>query len=323
MGNKMPLIILTGPTAVGKTELSVRLAKEINGEIISADSIQVYRYMDIGSAKVTAEEMQGVRHYLIDELDPGEEFSIYIFQEKAKKYAEKIRASGKVPIIAGGTGFYIQSLLYDIDFTSQENDGEYRRELECLAAEKGNHYLHEMLRQADPQSADAIHENNVKRVIRALEYYKHTGKKISLHNEEQREKTSPYDFKYFVLNMDRKLLYERINRRVDLMMDQGLVGEVQKLKDMGYGRNLVSMQGIGYKEIYAYLEGEMSLEEAVDRMKRETRHFAKRQLTWFRREKEVEWVNYETFGMEKKRVLEYLMKESSKLLRERIAEKEE
>lgn len=315
MGNKIPLIIITGPTAVGKTELSVKLAKEINGEIISADSIQVYRYMDIGSAKVTPEEMQGVRHYLIDELDPAEEFNIYVFQEKAKKYVKEIRDSGKIPVIAGGTGFYIQSLLYDIDFTEENNDQEYRKELEALAAEKGNHYLHEMLRMVDQDSADSIHENNVKRVIRALEYYKQTGEKISLHNQEQREKDSPYDFQYFVLNMDRKLLYERIDARVDAMMERGLVEEVRRLKEMGYARGLVSMQGIGYKEIYAYLEGEIPLEEAVYLIKRDTRHFAKRQLTWFRREKEVKWVNYEEFGMDRDRVLKYLAEESLNIIR--------
>lgn len=310
---KTPLIILTGPTAVGKTELSVRLAQEIGGEIISADSIQVYKYMDIGSAKVTAREMQGIRHYLVDELDPAEEFNIYLFKEKAKAYAEKIREAGKVPIIAGGTGFYIQSLLYDIDFTEEENDMGYRRELERLAAEKGAEYLHRMLAETDPESAAAIHVNNQKRVIRALEYYKQTGEKISSHNEQQREKTSPYLFQYFVLTMERSLLYERIEKRVDIMMEQGLVDEVRKLKDMGYGRELVSMQGIGYKEIYAFLLGEISLEEAVFQIKRDTRHFAKRQLTWFRREKNVEWVNYEDFDMDKERILSYLVCESRKL----------
>ena len=314
MNKKIPLIIVTGPTAVGKTELSVRLAKEIGGEIISADSIQVYRHMDIGSAKVSAEEMQGVRHYLIDEFDPSEEFNIFIFQERAKKYVEEISRCKKIPIIAGGTGFYIQSLLYDIDFTKEENDMEYRRELEHLAKVKGKHYLHEMLKQVDVISAEMIHENNVKRVIRALEYYRQTGQKISLHNEEQREKLSPFAFHYFVLNMNRQLLYERIDRRVELMLEQGLVAEVEKLRNMGYERGLVSMQGIGYKEIFAYLEGEISLETAVYELKKNTRHFAKRQLTWFRREKEVEWINFEEFGMDKDKILEYLIQKSSDIL---------
>ncbi|MDY5576470.1 MAG: tRNA (adenosine(37)-N6)-dimethylallyltransferase MiaA [Lachnospiraceae bacterium] len=311
MERKKPLIVLTGPTAVGKTELSVCLAKKIGGEIISADSIQIYKYMDIGSAKITQEEMQGVRHYLVDELDPSEEFNIYIFQSMAKKYINKIYDAGKIPIVAGGTGFYIQSLLYDIDFTQEDNNMTYRKELESLAKEKGNHFLHDMLKKVDEEAAEQIHENNVKRVIRALEYYKQTGEKISHHNEKQRQNSSPYEFKYFVLNMDRNLLYQRIDQRVNLMLEKGLVEEVEKLRDMGYGRQLVSMQGIGYKEIYAYLEGEMSLEEAVYVIKRDTRHFAKRQLTWFRREKEVQWINYEDYQMNKDKILEYLVKECS------------
>lgn len=309
MKEKKPLVILTGPTAVGKTELSVRLAKEINGEIISADSIQVYKYMDIGSAKVTAEEMQGVKHYLIDEIDPAEEFNIYIFKEKAKQYVEEIYSKGKIPIIAGGTGFYIQALLYDIDFTEEENDYSYRNELEEIAkTESGVDRLYEVLKEVDFESAQTIHKNNVKRVIRALEYYKQTGEKISLHNSVQKEKESPYDFKYFVLNMDRNLLYERINQRVDIMMEKGLVEEVKKLKDMGYIASLVSMQGIGYKEIFRYLDGEISLEEAVYIIKRDTRHFAKRQLTWFKREKSVEMINYEEFQMSKDEILAYITK---------------
>lgn len=311
---KKPLIILTGPTAVGKTDLSIQLAKRLNGEIISADSIQVYKHMDIGSAKVTKEEMQGVPHYLIDELDPKEEFNIYVFQERARKYMEQIYQAGKVPIIAGGTGFYIQSLLYEVDFTDEENDFAYRNSLELLAAEKGAEYLHNMLAEVDAESAAAIHANNVKRVIRALEYYKLTGNKISLHNEEQKKKESPYEFRYFVLNMDRAKLYQRIEQRVDIMLEQGLVEEVKRLRDMGYERNLVSMSGIGYKEIYAYLEGETSLEEAIYIIKRDTRHFAKRQLTWFRREKTVHWVNQEDFGMDKEKILEYLEAESKKIL---------
>lgn len=314
MNQKIPLIIITGPTAVGKTELSVRLAKEIDGEIISADSIQAYRYMNIGSAKVSVEEMQGVRHYLIDEFDPAENFNIFVFQEKAKKYVKDIYSRNKVPIVVGGTGFYIQSLLYDIDFTQEENDLTYRKELETLAAEKGNHYLHEMLERVDYKAAQDIHENNVKRVIRALEYYHQTGEKISVHNEIQREKKSPFDFKYFVLNMERNLLYKRIEKRVDNMLEQGLVDEVKMLMEMGYQRSLVSMQGIGYKEIYAFLEGELSYEEAVLELKKNTRHFAKRQLTWFRREKEVEWVNFEEFGMDKDRILAYLLEKSRNIL---------
>lgn len=309
MEEKQPLLILTGPTAVGKTALSIEVAKRLHGAIISADSIQVYRHMDIGSAKITGEEMQGIRHYLIDELDPDEEFNIYVFQQKAKQYVKEIAARGQLPMIAGGTGFYIQSLLYDIEFATEENDMAYRQELESIAREKGAHILHEMLRKVDPESAEAIHENNVKRVIRALEYYRQTGQKISVHNEAQREKHSNYHFRYYVLNMERALLYERINKRVDRMMEEGLLDEVKKLKGMGYARSLVSMQGIGYKEIYAHLEGELSLADAVELIKKETRHFAKRQLTWFRREKNVHWVNYEDFEMNQEAVLEYLIKD--------------
>lgn len=307
---RIPLIILTGPTAVGKTELSVRLAKEINGEIISADSIQVYRHMDIGSAKITKKEMCGIRHYLIDEQNPDDDFNIYLFQEKAKRYIRQIYEAGKIPVIAGGTGFYIQSVLYDVSFSKEPNDVSYRLELEELAQKKGTAVLHQMLQEVDPESAIMIHENNVKRVIRALEYYKQTGEKISVHNEVQRERVSPYDFHYFVLNMNRQLLYERINRRVDLMMENGLEEEVIALKEMGYTRGLVSMQGIGYQEMFSYLDGEISRSEAIEQIKQNTRHFAKRQLTWFRREKEVEWIHYEDFDMDKDKILSYLVKRS-------------
>ncbi len=305
---KKPLIILTGPTASGKTELSVKLAKAVNGEIISADSIQVYKYMDIGSAKVTAEEMEGVRHYLVDELNPRDEFNIYIFKEMAKKYTEEIYAKGKVPVIAGGTGFYIQSLLYDIDFINEDNDKSYRIKLMEAAREKGNEYVHNMLKAVDPKAAENIHFNNLKRVIRALEYNKLTGKLISEHNDMQRENISPYDFHYFVLNMDRGALYDRINRRADIMMEKGLVREVKGLLDMGFERELTSMQGIGYREIISYLYGECTLEQAVESIKQNTRHFAKRQLTWFRREKSVNWITYEDFGWDKERMLEYIVR---------------
>lgn len=305
---KKPLIILTGPTASGKTELSVRLAKAINGEIISADSIQVYKYMDIGSAKVTSEEMDGIRHYLIDELNPKDEFNIYVFKELAKKYTEEIYKKGKIPIIAGGTGFYIQSLLYDIEFSKEDNDKAYRNELMALAKEKGNEYVHNILKKADPKSAENIHFNNLKRVIRALEYNHLTGKLMSEHNDEQRENTSPYDFHYFVLNMDRNVLYDRINKRVDIMVEKGLVNEVKGLLDMGFDVKLTSMQGIGYREIISYLYGECTLDEAVENIKQNTRHFAKRQLTWFRREKSVSWVTYEDFGWDKEKMLEYMIK---------------
>lgn len=295
LSEKKPMVILTGPTAVGKTALSIALAKQINGAILSADSMQVYRHMDIGSAKVTPEEMDGVRHYLIDEFEPDEEFHVVKFVEKAKEHLEEIYADGKIPIVAGGTGFYIQALLYDIDFTEQECDTAYRAELEQLAAEKGASYLHDMLKEVDPVSAETIHANNIKRVIRALEFYHLSGKRISEHNEAERKKESPYNFAYFVLTDDRAHLYENIDRRVDLMVEQGLVEEVKKLKAMGFHREMVSMQGLGYKEILDYLDGKCTLEEAIYIIKRETRHFAKRQLTWFRRERDVIWFDKQSY----------------------------
>ena len=300
---KKPMIILTGPTAVGKSALSVELAKQINGAIISADSMQVYRHMDIGSAKITPGEMQGITHYMIDELEPDEEFHVVRFVTMAKEYLNKIYADGKIPIIAGGTGFYIQALLYDIDFTKQQCDETYREKLEALAKERGAEYLHGMLREVDPASAEAIHANNIKRVIRALEFYHLSGKKISEHNETERQKQSPYNFAYFVLTDERAKLYDRIDRRVDAMVEAGLVDEVKKLKVMGCSRKMVSMQGLGYKEILAYLDGEYTLEEAIYIIKRETRHSAKRQLTWFKRERDVIWLDKQAFGYDDAAIL--------------------
>ena len=285
------LIVLTGPTAVGKTELSISLAKKINGEIISADSIQVYKHFDIGSAKITKEEMDGVPHHLIDVLEPTEGFNIALFKDMAKSAVEDILSRGAIPIITGGTGFYIQSLIYDIDFTENEDDG-YRAAMEKLLSEKGPEYLHNMLKEIDSESAEAIHFNNSKRVIRALEYYHQTGEKISTHNEREAAKTSPYNFAYFVLNCDRKILYDRIDKRVDIMIEQGLVDEVRNLVDKyKLTQEMVSMQGLGYKEILQYLKGEITLDEAIYIIKRDTRHFAKRQLTWFKREKDVIWLD--------------------------------
>ena len=304
---KMPLIILTGPTAVGKTAASIGLAKAIGGEVISADSMQVYRHMDIGSAKIMPEEMDGVKHHLIDVLDPEDEFNVAVFQKMAKEAMKGIYERGHIPIVVGGTGFYIQALLYDIDFENGEENTEYRRKLEVYAKEQGVQALHDRLREVDPKSADAIHANNVKRVIRALEYYHETGTRISEHNETEREKESPYRFAYFVLNDVRSHLYERIERRVDLMMEQGLVDEVTALKTRGCTRKMVSMQGLGYKEILDYLDGKDSLEEAVTILKRDTRHFAKRQLTWFRRERDVNWVQKEEYGYDEEKILQAML----------------
>lgn len=304
---KQPLVILTGPTAVGKTALSIHLAKRINGEIISADSMQVYKGMDIGSAKIKPCEMQGVKHYLIDELEPDEPFHVVKFQELAKKYMKEIWQKGKIPILTGGTGFYIQAVLYDIDFTENEEDEDYRKELEEAVREHGCEYLHEQLARIDPKSAEQIHANNSKRVIRALEFFHLTGTPISEHNEQEHRKASPYNSAYFVLNDNREDIYERINRRVDGMMEEGLVEEVTRLREKGYTKDLVSMQGLGYKEILDYLDGVDSLEEAVSIIKRDTRHFAKRQLTWFRRERDVLWIQKDTFAQNEDAMLEHML----------------
>ena len=306
---KKPLVIIAGPTAVGKTDLSVALAKRINGSIISADSMQVYKYMDIGSAKIMPEEMQGIKHYLIDELMPEDEFHIVRFQEMAKTALNEIYSEGKIPIIAGGTGFYIQSLLYNISFEDEETDDSFRNEMEAFALEYGNEALHQKLKEIDPVSYETIHFNNVKRVIRALEFYHNNHFPISEHNEEQKKKESPYNFAFFVLNDKREHLYARIEKRVDVMVEKGLVDEVKKLKEMGYHRDMVSMQGLGYKEILDYFDGKTTLDEAIEIIKRETRHFAKRQLTWFRRESDVIWISKDEFSYNEKDILGYVIQE--------------
>lgn len=301
-----PMVVLTGPTAVGKTELSIRLAQKLDGEIISADSMQIYQKMDIGTAKIRKEEMDGIPHHLIDVLDPSEEFNVARFQEMAKEALEGIYRRGRIPLIVGGTGFYIQGLLYDIDFTKEEQDFRYRENLQKKAKEEGAQAIHKMLQAVDPASAQKIHPNNTKRVIRALEFYHLNGRKISEHNEQESRKESPYRFAYFVLNQNRTTLYERINHRVDLMLEAGLVEEVRRLKEAGYGKNLVSMQGIGYKEVLDYLDGKMTLEETADQIKKDTRHFAKRQLTWFGREKEVIMIDKDKYETEEE-ILEHML----------------
>jgi len=296
--NNKPLIILTGPTAVGKTELSIKLAKAIGGEIISADSMQVYKHMNIGTAKIMPEEMDGVAHFLVDELEPTEEFNVVRFKKMADKAIDQIYSRNHIPIIVGGTGFYIQAILYDIDFTENENDADdgYRQELEKIGLQNGAQYLHEMLKVVDEKSANNIHANNMKRVIRALEYFHQTGEPISKHNEEQMQKQSTYNFIYFVLNNNREILYDRINKRIDIMMEKGLIDEVKRLKEMGCTKEMVSMQGIGYKQLLDYLDGTIELEEAIYMLKRDTRHFAKRQLTWFKREPDVVWMDYSKYN---------------------------
>ena len=306
--DRKPLIILAGPTAVGKTSLSIRLAKETGGEIISADSMQVYRHMDIGSAKITKEEMEGVPHYLVDMLEPEEEFNVVRFQQMAEEAAERIWEKGKIPLVVGGTGFYIQALLYDIDFTENDGDESYRRRLEQKTSdEEGASELYEMLTTVDPKAAREIHPRNLKRIIRALEFHHQTGKKISEHNETQRQKSSPYNYAYFVLTDERSRLYERIDQRVDLMMEQGLLDEVRYLKERGVRKDSTAMQGLGYKELYAYLEGEYPLDEAVRIIKRDTRHFAKRQLTWFKRERDVIWTDKSVIGQDEQKLADYML----------------
>jgi tRNA dimethylallyltransferase len=269
--------------------------------------MQVYKTMDIGTAKIRPEEMEGVKHYLVDEFEPDEEFNVVKFQTLAKQYMEEIYQKGKLPLIVGGTGFYIQSILKDVDFMQTKEEDTYREELEGIAMQHGASYLHERLREVDLESAIAIHENNVKKVIRALEYYKQTGLKISDHNKEQSQKTSPYHYVYFVLNDDREKLYTNIEKRIDQMIQEGLLDEVKALKEKGYSKDLVSMQGLGYKEILAYLSNECSLEEAIYVLKRDTRHFAKRQLTWFKREANVTFINKQEFEYKTEKILEYML----------------
>ena len=282
---KQKLLVLGGPTAVGKTELSIKLAKELNGEIISADSMQIYKYMDIGSAKVTEQEMDGIKHHLIDVIEPNVPFSVADFKEYGEISLKNILSKNKFPIIAGGTGLYINSLTCNMTFTEAEKDEEYRLYLEKLSEEKGNDFVHEMLKEIDPVSYKEIHANNRKRVIRALEVYKLTKKPFSSFNAGEDFYKSDYDVYYYVLTMNRDKLYERINKRIDIMIEKGLLEECIKLKKMGYTSDMQSMQGIGYKEILYYLENKISFEDAVNMIKQGSRNYAKRQLTWFRRDK--------------------------------------
>lgn len=286
---KRPLVVIGGATAVGKTALSVDLAGRIGGEIISADSMQVYKGMDIGTAKIKEEEMQGICHYMIDVAGPDENFNVFEFKEKADIYIEQIYQNGHIPILAGGTGFYIQAILYDIDFSKEETDSSYRKYLETLSEAS----LYIMLKEADPDSACLIHQNNKKRMIRALEFYHNTGRAISEHNAKQRQNISPYSYVYFVLNRDRAEIYKRIEERVDDMIEDGLEDEVRGLLRSGIPESAASMQAIGYKEMASYIKGEIGLDEARDLIKLNSRHFAKRQITWFKREKEAVWINYE------------------------------
>ena len=303
---KNKLIILAGPTASGKTSVSIDLAKKLGGEIISADSMQVYKYMDVGTAKISVEEMQGVKHHLIDVLDPKEDFNIVKFQNMVKCSIEEIVKNGHIPILVGGTGFYIQSVIYDIDFNNEDDNSSVRKKLEEEYDTLGADFMHEKLKKIDIVSAQNIHKNNKKRIIRAIEYFLINNEPISSHNEVQREKKSPYDYRFFVLNPPRDILYERINKRVDIMVENGLVDEVKKLRETGLSTANISMQGIGYKEIIEYLDGEVSLETAIENIKQNTRHMAKRQVTWFKREKDVIYVDPFSFESNDK-IVDYMI----------------
>lgn len=290
-----PLIIIAGPTACGKTSVSIELAKKINSEIISADSMQVYKYMDIGTAKATSEEMQGIKHYMIDELYPDDDFSVAVFQNMAKKAYGEILSKNKIPIMVGGTGFYINAFLYDNDFTAEKKNYEIREQLTNLANTEGIDALFDILCEIDIEYANTVHKNNVKKVIRAIEYYKETGEKFSVYNARERLRKPVYNCDMFILNMNRETLYARIDTRIDIMLKNGLVDEVKFLLSK-YPKELVSMQGLGYKEIVGYLEGKYSLEEAVYILKRDTRHFAKRQITWFKHQSSGIWIDMDNFN---------------------------
>ena len=316
---RKPCIVLTGPTAVGKTKLSLALAKAVKGSVISADSMQVYRGLDIGSAKIRPEEMEGIPHYLIDVLEPEEEFHVARFQEMAREAMEEIWSRGRIPIITGGTGFYIQALLKNVDFSESSGESPLRTELERLGEEKGNEYLYRLLKERDPQAAEAIHPHNRKRVIRALEFCMETGLLMSEHNRREKQRSSPYCYAYFVLNDHREELYRRIDRRVEEMIRQGLVEEVRGLAARGLTEENTSMKGLGYKELFPYLRGEISLEEAVRIIQRDTRHFAKRQLTWFRREPDVIWIQKPDFDYDEEKILDYILS----IWQEKLREEEE
>jgi tRNA dimethylallyltransferase len=286
-----PVIIIAGPTASGKTGLSIELAKLINGSIISADSMQIYRYMDIGTAKPDENERSGIRHYMIDEVDPDENFSVARYREHALAYIDTVIKDGRHPVVTGGTGLYINSLLYNINFSETICDEELRVSLKKEAEEKGNRYLYERFLELDPEAASKVHENDVKRVIRGIEVYTHTNKTISDHVKESRMEPTPYKYIVFALKWDREKLYSRINARVEKMITDGLIDEVRQLMEKGYSKETTSMQAIGYKEVIEHLKGEKTLEETIDILKRDTRRYAKRQLTWFRRIQEINWLN--------------------------------
>ncbi len=307
---KKKLILIAGPTASGKTKSSVLLAKQIGGEIISCDSMQVYRRMDIGTAKVRPEEMEGIPHYMIDVLEPTEGCNISWFKEQVTRHIEEISIRGKVPILVGGTGFYLNAILFDTQFEETDTDLSYRQSLEKEVRINGADSLHKRLQEVDPVSAEAIHANNVKRVIRALEYFHQTGVPISKHNEKERKKrealTSPYDYTFFALDMDREVLYDRINRRIDRMMDEGLLEEVKVLYDEGFSEDLTSIKAIGYKEFYPYFRGELTLDACIDKLKQNTRHYAKRQLTWLRHQAKPIFIPVDQYDFDAQKIVDVM-----------------
>lgn len=307
---KKKLILIAGPTASGKTKSSVLLAKQIGGEIISCDSMQVYRRMDIGTAKVRPEEMEGIPHYMIDVLEPTEGCNISWFKEQVTRHIEEISNRGKVPILVGGTGFYLNAILFDTQFEETDTDLSYRQSLEKEVRTNGADSLHKRLQEVDPVSAEAIHTNNVKRIIRALEYFHQTGVPISKHNEKERKKrealTSPYDYTFFALDMDREVLYDRINRRIDRMMDEGLLEEVKVLYDEGFSEDLTSIKAIGYKEFYPYFRGELTLDACIDKLKQNTRHYAKRQLTWLRHQAKPIFIPVDQYDFDAQKIVDVM-----------------
>ena len=288
--NKPKVIVICGPTASGKTALSIELAKRIDGEVVSADSMQIYKDMNIGSAKVTPEEMDGIKHYLIDFVSPDERYSVANYKQDAKKAIEEIIAKGKTPIVVGGTGLYVDSLIYEIEYNDIEIDEEYRKELESIKEAEGLEILYKMALKIDPKAMEKISSNDSKRIMRVLEIYHSTGKTKTQQELESRTKEIPYNYKVFAINMDREKLYDRINRRVDIMIEKGLVEEVEKLIEK-YKKFPTAMQGLGYKEVRDYLEEKLSYEDMIEKIKQESRRYAKRQLTWFRKDKDTIWID--------------------------------
>ncbi len=289
---KEKVIVICGPTASGKTALSIELAKQINGEIVSADSMQIYKDMDIGTAKPTQEEKQGIKHYLIDFVSPDERYSVADYKQDAKKAIREILKKGKVPIIVGGTGLYVDSLIYEIEYPNIEFDEKYREKLEKEVEENGLEELYEKAKEIDNEAIQKISKNDKKRILRILEIYHATGKNKTEQEKESRKKEVEYDYKVFALKWDREMLYERINKRVDIMLEQGLIEEVKSIYEK-YNKFPTAMQGLGYKEVVEYLENKTTKEEMIEKIKQETRRYAKRQMTWFRKNKQTIWLNGE------------------------------